>query len=206
MQGLLDFLILYTQRYKKMKLEWQFQIKGWDDPTKRIYYFCCITFFFPQMCKTAFWMWDWSAFPAVLWTTRWVVTWRQGFTRLPLGGHHPLVIPHLCASPWIKFPAAARGKTGVRTEQRIVGDVVYLMRLEQRWNNKKWTETIKRQSLAGSLAQPVSQKIRRGLGTSTSGDLVFRKWHCTAAGGGKEGLQTLALSRNGEKTKGENQS
>lgn len=37
LQGLLDFLILYTQRYKKMKLEWQFQFKEWDDPTKRIY-------------------------------------------------------------------------------------------------------------------------------------------------------------------------
>lgn len=116
-----------------MKLELQFQIKEWDDPTKKNILILLHNF-------VQNWMWDsfatLFAFHAVLWTTCWILTWRHSVIRLPLGGHYPLVITYLCASPWIKFLTAMCVKAGLRTEQCIVGGVVYLMRLDQRCSNK----------------------------------------------------------------------
>lgn len=104
-------------------------------------------------------MWDFSAFHDVLWTTCWIATWRHSVTRLPLGGHYPLVTPYLCASPWIKFLTAACGKTGLRTEQCIVGDVVYLMRLDQRRSNKSELRLLKDSLLLAIWhSQPASQQ------------------------------------------------
>lgn len=89
------------------------------------------------------WMWDLSAFHDVFWTTCWIAAWRHSVIRLSWGDHYPLLTPYLCASPWIKFLTAACGKTGLRTEQGIVGDVVYLMRLDQRWSNKSELRLLK---------------------------------------------------------------
>lgn len=107
------------------------------------------------------WMWDFSAFHDVLWTTCWIATWRHSVTRLPLGGHYPLVTSCLCASPWIKFLTAACGKTGLRTEQCIVGDVVYLMRLDQRRSNKSELRLLKDSLLLAIWhSQPASQPAK----------------------------------------------
>lgn len=155
-------------------------------------------FLFPQMCKTAtaFWMCNLFAFHAVLWTTCWIVTWRRGVTRLPLGGHYPLVIPYLCASPWIKHLAALCGKTGLRTEQRIVGDVVYLMRLDHRWRNKSELRLLKDSPSLALLHSQSARKYAEGWLPAWAEISCSANWQFTAAGEGKEGPQTLALSGN----------
>lgn len=151
------------------------------------------------------WMWDFSAFHDVLWTTCWIATWKHSVTRLPLGGHYPLVTPYLCASPWIKFLTAAWGKTGLRTEQCIVGDVVYLMRLDQRRSNKSELRLLKDSLLLAIWHSQPASKICRGLATRVNGVFMFCKWQCTAAGEAKEASQTLVLSGNSEEMKGRNE-
>lgn len=148
------------------------------------------------------WMWDLSAFHAVLWTRCWTVTWKHSVIRLPLGGHYPLVIPYLCASPWIKFVAVACGKAGLRTEQCIVGYVVYLMRLDKRWSNKTEVRLLKYSLLLAIWHSQPARKICRGLATRVNGHLMFCKWQWTAAGEMKEASQSLVLSGNSEEMRG----
>lgn len=163
-------------------------------------------FLFLQMSKTAtaFWMWDLSALQAVLWTTYWIVTWRHGFTRLPLGGHCPLLIPYLCASPWIKFLAAACGKTGLRTEQRLVGDVVYLMRLDQRWSNKSELRPLNDSLLLPIWHSQSTRKYAEGWLQSEWRSHLLQS--ASRSSRGRKGPQTPALSGNRKKMKGEEQS
>lgn len=151
------------------------------------------------------WMWDLSAFHDVFWTTCWIAAWRHSVIRLSWGDHYPLLTPYLCASPWIKFLTAACGKTGLRTEQCIVGDVVYLMRLDQRWSNKSELRLLKDSLLLAMWHSQPASKIRRGLATRVNGDLMFCKWQCAAAGEAKEASQTLVLSGNSEEMKGRNE-
>lgn len=150
-------------------------------------------------------MWDLSAFHAVLWTTCWTVTWIHGVIRPPLGGHYLLVIPYLCASPWTKFLTTACGKAGLRTEQCIVGDVVYLMRLDKRWSNKTELRLLKDSLLLAIWHSQPARKICRELATRVNGHLMFWKWQCTAAGEAKEASQTLVLSGNSEEMRGRNE-
>lgn len=103
------------------------------------------------------WLCDLSVFHAALWTTHWIVTWRQ-YYKATFRWSLPFGDPYLCASPWIKFLTAACDKAGLRTEQCIVGDVVYLMTLDQRWSNKTELKLLKDSLLLAIWHKPASKK------------------------------------------------